>query len=68
MDNELSKDKTVVMIAHRLSSLSGVDKVFVVDEGRLVESGSPEELLEKGGLYKTMHDRFLSSVKWRIGQ
>lgn len=66
--NELSKDKTVVMIAHRLSSLSGVDKVYVVDEGRLVESGSPEELLEKGGLYKTMHDRFLSSVKWRIGQ
>ena len=44
-----------ILVSHRLASLRGASRILVLDEGRLVESGTPEELLEAGGLYATMH-------------
>ena len=43
--------RTTLMVAHRLSTIRRVDKVLVLQEGRLLEEGSPDELLERGGYY-----------------
>jgi ABC-type multidrug transport system fused ATPase/permease subunit len=48
--------RTTFMIAHRLSTLHQADKILVLDEGRLVEQGSQEELLRRAGLYKQLFD------------
>ena len=49
-----SRRRTTIAIAHRLSTLRDADKLLVFDQGRLVEQGSPDELLERGGLYSTL--------------
>jgi ATP-binding cassette subfamily B protein len=49
-----SRQRTTIAIAHRLSTLRDADKLLVFDQGRLIEEGSPEELLERGGLYNTL--------------
>lgn len=51
----LSKDKTTIIVAHRLSSVVAVDKIYVLDMGKVVEQGSHEELLAKEGLYAAMY-------------
>ena len=51
----LSHQKTVLIIAHRLNTLRHVDRIIVMDQGRVVESGSYEELLGKGGLFAELH-------------
>ena len=48
---DLMKGRTTLMVAHRLSTIRRVDKVLVLQEGRLLEEGSPDELLERGGYY-----------------
>jgi ATP-binding cassette subfamily B protein len=45
-----------VVIAHRLSTVKAADKILVIDEGRLVESGTHAQLLERAGLYRVLHD------------
>jgi len=45
------EDKTVLAIAHRLSTIAQMDRLLVLDEGKIIESGSHAELLEKGGIY-----------------
>jgi ATP-binding cassette subfamily B multidrug efflux pump len=45
------ENKTVLAIAHRLSTIAQMDKLLVLDEGKIIESGSHTELLEKGGIY-----------------
>ncbi len=52
----LMVDRTSVVIAHRLSTVKAADKILVIDDGRLVEQGTHAELLERGGLYRTLHD------------
>ncbi len=52
----LMQGRTSVVIAHRLSTVKAADKILVIDEGRLVESGTHAELLERAGLYRTLHD------------
>jgi ATP-binding cassette subfamily B multidrug efflux pump len=47
----LMRDKTVIAIAHRLSTIAAMDRLLVLDAGRIVESGSHRELLERGGIY-----------------
>ncbi|SVB50939.1 uncharacterized protein METZ01_LOCUS203793, partial [marine metagenome] len=55
IDN-LVKDRTVIVIAHRLSTITKADRIIVLDEGKLVESGTHEELLTKNGKYKNLYD------------
>jgi ATP-binding cassette subfamily B protein len=58
--------KTIIMIAHRLSSVTGADRIFVLEEGRVTECGSHQVLLEKGGKYAAMWKQYVESVKWNI--
>lgn len=64
---EMAADgKTIIMIAHRLSSVTGADRIFVLEEGRVTECGSHQVLLEKGGKYAAMWKQYVESVKWNI--
>ena len=62
----LCKDKTVIMIAHRLSTVANVDRIFVIDQGSLVEQGSHDELVARGGLYARMWRDYQTSATWKI--
>ncbi|EGV08655.1 ABC transporter, ATP-binding protein [Parvimonas sp. oral taxon 393 str. F0440] len=64
--SNLMKDKTVIMIAHRLSSIRNVDEILVVDKGKIVERGTDKELMEIGGRYKFLQDLFSQANEWRI--
>ncbi|MCR5018384.1 MAG: ABC transporter ATP-binding protein/permease [Bacteroidales bacterium] len=61
-----TEGKTIIMIAHRLSSVTGADCIFVLEEGRVTECGSHKALLEKGGKYASMWKQYVESVKWNI--
>ena len=64
---KLSKDKTTLMIAHRLSTVVDADKILVVDGGKIVESGKHTELLAKNGVYKKLWEEYQRSVNWKLG-
>ncbi len=65
--SEMAADgKTVIMIAHRLSSVTGADRIIVLEEGRVTESGSHKDLMKKGGKYASMWKQYVESVKWNI--
>ncbi len=63
----LSKGKTVIMIAHRLSTVAGADRIFVLKDGRIQESGSHEKLLQGDGLYTHMWREYSRAAKWKVG-
>ena len=58
--------KTLIMIAHRLSSVTGADCIYVMEDGHISESGTHSELLERGGEYAAMWQQYVESVKWNI--
>jgi ATP-binding cassette subfamily B protein len=62
----LMEGRTVIMIAHRLSTVVGADRIIVLENGRAAESGTHEELLKAGGLYSRMWNDYNQAVKWRI--
>ena len=62
----LCQDKTGIMIAHRLSTVVNADKIIVLKDGKIVEEGRHEELLNKHGLYHKMWHDYNQSVKWKI--
>lgn len=63
----LMAGKTVIMIAHRLSAVTGADQIVVMDGGRVVERGRHEELLGAGGAYARMWDRYTQALSWGLG-
>ena len=62
----LLKDKTVIMIAHRLSSVVNADKICVINEGKIEEEGTHTELLARKGLYASMWDNFQKGIEWKV--
>ena len=62
----LLKDKTVIMIAHRLSSVVNADRICVINEGKIAEEGTHNELLERKGLYATMWENFQKGIEWKV--
>ncbi len=62
----LTKGRTVIMIAHRLSTVVGADRILVLDSGTLAEAGTHEELLRSGGLYARMWADYNQAVNWKI--
>lgn len=65
--DEMSKDKTLIMIAHRLSTVKNADRIFVMNDGKCVEAGNHDELMRLNGLYKRMYDEYSKSVEWKVG-
>ena len=53
----ISKDKTTLIIAHRLSTISNADNIIVIDQGKIVESGTHKKLLDQNGLYADMWNK-----------
>ena len=62
----LLKDKTVIMIAHRLSSVVNADKICVIEEGKIAEEGTHKELLARKGLYASMWNNFQKGIEWKV--
>lgn len=62
----LSKDKTVIMIAHRLSTVTNADKIFVLSGGKIAESGKHEELVSSGGIYAKMWAEYNKAAEWKV--
>ena len=54
--HELCKGRTTIVVAHRLSTIKNADKIIVIDRGLIQEEGTHQELLDKGGIYKALHD------------
>ncbi len=66
--HELAADRTVVMIAHRLSAVVNVDKIVVLDKGQVVEQGTHGELVRAGGLYAHMWSDYQQAIQWKIAR
>ena len=64
---EMAKNRTVIMIAHRLTTVRNADRIYVLKDGEIEESGSHGELVEKGGLYSRMWNDYQTSVNWKVG-
>lgn len=62
----LSKDKTVIMIAHRLSTVTNADKIFVLSGGKIAESGKHDELVSSGGIYAKMWAEYNKAAEWKV--
>lgn len=65
---KLSKDKTVIMIAHRLSTVTNADCIYVLSDGKIAESGKHSELVAKNGIYSRMWNEYNKSVNWQVGK
>lgn len=65
--SRLSEGKTVIMIAHRLSSIVDADRICVLKDGSIAEEGTHETLLEKNGVYAHMWEEYNKSVQWKVG-
>ena len=64
--SSLAKNKTVIMIAHRLSTVENADCIYVIADGQVEESGSYGELIEKNGLFAKMWKDYSASVEWKV--
>lgn len=65
---KLSKDKTVIMIAHRLSTVTNADCIYVLSGGKIAESGTHDALISAGGIYSRMWSEYNRSVTWQVGK
>ncbi len=64
---ELSKDKTVIMIAHRLTTVRNAEKIFVLKDGQIEDAGTHDELVKSGSLYAKMWKDYQTSIGWKVG-
>ncbi|MDR1089164.1 MAG: ABC transporter ATP-binding protein/permease [Coriobacteriales bacterium] len=64
--SELMRDKTVIIIAHRLSTVRGADTILVVDRGRIVEEGTHDALVEADGRYRRMWEQYIGAMDWTL--
>ncbi|TRZ36521.1 ABC transporter ATP-binding protein [Niallia circulans] len=65
---KLMKNKTVILIAHRLSTVKGSDNILVINEGKLMEEGKHDTLISLGGRYRHMWDQYTSAMSWTIAE
>ncbi len=63
----LTKEKTILMIAHRLKTVQNADQIFVVDKGRITQRGTHDELVREGGIYRRFVDSRRQAIGWKIG-
>ena len=63
----LMKDRTVIMIAHRLSSIRYVDEILVIEDGKIIERGKDEELMQKDSKYRYFQTLYGQANEWRVG-
>jgi ATP-binding cassette subfamily B protein len=63
---ELTKDKTIIMIAHRLKTVRKADQILVIDGGKIKQKGTHEELISVDGIYKTFVTERKEAVSWKV--
>lgn len=63
----LAKGRTVIMIAHRLTTVQNADKIYVLKDGKIAEEGTHAWLMEQNGLYHDMYDEYRTSIAWKVG-
>ena len=64
----ISKGKTVIMIAHRLSTVVNADRIYVIKDGEIAESGTSDELMAQNGLFSKMWNNYQASVQWKVSK
>ena len=62
----LRKEKTIIMIAHRLKTVRHADQIFVIDNGKIVQYGTHRELIRANGIYKTFVEGRQEAASWKI--
>ena len=63
----LANGRTVIMIAHRLTTVQNADKIYVLKDGKIAEEGTHARLMERNGLYHDMYDEYRTSIAWKVG-
>jgi ATP-binding cassette subfamily B protein len=63
---ELTKEKTIIMIAHRLKTVQNANQILVVDNGRIVQCGNHEQLMKEEGIYKRFVGQRKQAVRWKL--
>ena len=64
----LAQGKTVVMIAHRLSTVRNVDRIYVIRDGRVAEQGTYQDLMAQNGLFRQMWDNYQTAAQWKVAR
>ena len=64
----LTRNKTVLMIAHRLSTVQDADNIIVLSDGKIAEQGNHRDLLQKNGVYAAMWADYQRSAQWKVGK
>ena len=64
---ELTKNKTIIMIAHRLKTVRHADQILVLDGGKIVQQGKHEELMRQNGIYRSFVSEREQAISWKIG-
>ena len=62
----MQRTRRCILIAHRLSTVVGVDRIFVLKDGKIAESGSLDDLQKQGGIFAEMMMDYASSIQWKV--